>query len=110
MTIHEYVNIKRHLITTALAMVSFLTVSAQSVTYNHDESVMNQVTVQETGSGSLTPDLYYDVLHKSYRNSASACQALPWPVGHKERLLGHCVVWSTVVSMVLALMDPLEVP
>ena len=45
MTIHEYVNMKRHLITTALAMVSFLTVTAQSVTYNHDESVMNQVTV-----------------------------------------------------------------
>lgn len=39
-----------------------------------------------------------------------ACQALPWPVGHKERLFGHCVVWSTVVSMVLALVDPLEVP
>ena len=39
-----------------------------------------------------------------------ACQALPWPVGHKESLFGHCVVWSTVVSMVLALVDPLEVP
>ena len=76
MTIHKYMNMKRHLITTALAMVSFLTVTAQSVTYNHDESVMNQVTVQETGSGSLTPDLYYDVLHKSYRNSASETNKL----------------------------------
>ena len=78
MTIHKYMNMKRHLITTALAMVSFLTVTAQSVTYNHDESVMNQVTVQETGSGSLTPDLYYDVLHKSYRNSASETNKLSY--------------------------------
>ena len=78
MTIHKYANMKRHLITTALAMVSFLTVTAQSVTYNHDESVMNQVTVQETGSGSLTPDLYYDVLHKSYRNSASETNKLSY--------------------------------
>lgn len=45
-------------------------VLAQSVTYNHDESVMNQFTVGEIGIGSLTPDLYYDALHKSYRNGA----------------------------------------
>ena len=44
---------------------------AQSVTYNHDESVMNQVTIQETGSGSFTPDIYYDVFHKDYRNYAA---------------------------------------
>lgn len=31
-------------------------------------------------------------------------------MGHEEKLLGHCAVWSTVVSMVLALVDPLEVP
>lgn len=44
---------------------------AQTVTYNHDESVMNQVTIQETGSGSFTPDTYYDVFHKDYRNYAA---------------------------------------
>lgn len=43
---------------------------AQSITYNHDESVMNQFTVGETGVGSLTPDFYYDALHRSYRNGA----------------------------------------
>ena len=43
---------------------------AQTVTYNHDASVMNQFLVGETGAGHLTPDLYYDALHKSYRNSA----------------------------------------
>ena len=40
-------------------------VKAQSVTYNHDESVQNQVTIQETGSGSFTPDFYYDALHSN---------------------------------------------
>ena len=78
MTIHKYENMKRQLITASLAMVAFLTAEAQSVTYNHDESVMNQVTVQETGSGSLTPDLYYDVLHKNYRNSASETNKLSY--------------------------------
>ena len=43
---------------------------AQSVTYNHDSSVMNQFTIGEVGIGSFTPDLYYDALHKSYRNGA----------------------------------------
>ena len=47
-----------------------LSVMAQSVTYNHDESVMNQFTIGETGAGSFTPDWYYDVLHKNYRNGA----------------------------------------
>ena len=46
-------------------------VSAQNVTYNHDASKMNQFTVAEIGSGSLTPDLYYTLLHNSYRKSAS---------------------------------------
>ena len=44
---------------------------AQYATFNHDESVMNQVTIQETGSGSFCPDLYYDAFHKSYRNWAA---------------------------------------
>lgn len=44
---------------------------AQTVTYNHDESVMNQMTIQETGLGSFTPDTYYDVFHKDYRNYAA---------------------------------------
>lgn len=40
------------------------------VTYNHDSSVMNQFTVGEVGGGSLTPDWYYDLCHRNYRNSA----------------------------------------
>ena len=43
---------------------------AQSMTYNHDASVMNQFTIGEVGLGSFTPDIYYDMLHKNYRNGA----------------------------------------
>lgn len=42
---------------------------AQSITYNHDESFMQQFLFTETGAGSLTPDFYYDLFHKSYRNN-----------------------------------------
>ena len=45
---------------------------AQSVTYNHDDAKMNQITVAEIGSGSLTPEFYYWLLHNSYRESATA--------------------------------------
>lgn len=45
---------------------------AQSVTYSHDAAKMNQITVGEIGSGSLTPEFYYWLLHKSYRESAAA--------------------------------------
>ncbi len=78
MTIRKYENMKRPIITAVLVTVVLLTAEAQSVTYNHDDAVMNQVTVQETGSGSLTPDLYYDVFHKSYRNSASETNKLSY--------------------------------
>lgn len=40
------------------------------MTYNHDESVMQQFLVGETGAGSFTPDWYYDVFYGSYRNNA----------------------------------------
>ena len=45
---------------------------AQSVTDSHDAAKMNQITVAEIGSGSLTPSLYYQLLHKSYQKSAAA--------------------------------------
>lgn len=44
--------------------------SAQSVTYNHDESKMQQIQVMELGAGSLTPELYYTLLHNSYKKGA----------------------------------------
>ena len=46
--------------------------SAQGyVSYNHDAAKMNQITVQEIGSGGLTPAFYYDALHNSYQKSAA---------------------------------------
>lgn len=39
-----------------------MTGNAQSyVTYNHDSSKKNQITVMEIGSGSLSPELYYQL-------------------------------------------------
>ena len=46
------------LLSIALVIVATQTleVEAQSyVTYNHDDAKMNQITVQETGAGGLTP-------------------------------------------------------
>lgn len=54
-------------------LVAFaLSAKAQKITYNHDDAKMNQITVQETGGGSLTPSLYYQVLHNRYRKTANA--------------------------------------
>ena len=55
------------LIMTAICHAAF----AQRVTYNHDSSKKNQVTVMELGSGALTPELYYTLLHRSYKKSAA---------------------------------------
>ncbi len=41
------------------------------VTYNHDEAKMKQITVMETGTGTLTPELYYWAFHNSYKKSAA---------------------------------------
>lgn len=53
-------------------IVLCLGASAQSyVTYNHDATKMNQITVQEIGVGGLTPAFYYDVFHNNYQKSAA---------------------------------------
>lgn len=63
---------KRILLLSAAIMGICSAVNAQSVTYDHDDAKMNQITVMEIGSGGLTPVLYYTVLHKSYQKSASS--------------------------------------
>ena len=55
-----------------LVLYGAMDVVAQSVTYSHDAAKMNQITVGEIGSGSLTPGLYYQALHKSYSKSAAS--------------------------------------
>lgn len=42
-----------------MAVATTIKATAQSVTYNHDSSKQNQITVMETGGGSLTPEFYY---------------------------------------------------
>lgn len=63
---------KRILLLSVAVMGICPLVKAQSVTYDHDDAKMNQITVMEIGSGGLTPSLYYTVLHKSYQKSASS--------------------------------------
>ena len=59
--------------------LSTLEVGAQSfVTNNHDEAKMNQITVQETGKGGLTPAFYYDAFHRSYQHSAASKNKLTY--------------------------------
>lgn len=45
--------------------------SAQSYTYNHDPMKQAQITVMESGTGSLTPEWYYSMLHSSYASTAA---------------------------------------
>ena len=61
---------RRRVFIFSLLATAIVSANAQYVTYNHDASVMNQFTIGEIGAGSFTPDLYYDALHKSYRNGA----------------------------------------
>ena len=52
---------KRNTLIIAMLLLPLLSARAQYVTYNHDETKMNQVTVMETGAGKLTPALFYSV-------------------------------------------------
>ena len=56
----------------AVTMIATTAAQAQYVTYNHDSPKQNQITVMETGTGALSPELYYTLLHNSYKKSAAA--------------------------------------
>ena len=56
----------------AVTVIATTTARAQSVTYNHDSPKQNQITVMETGTGALSPELYYTLLHNKYKKSATA--------------------------------------
>ena len=62
----------RILLLVTVTIIATTAAKAQSVTYNHDSPKQNQVTVMETGTGALSPDLYYSVLHNKYKKSAAA--------------------------------------
>ena len=66
-------------ITFLLVLIVTIQVNAQSyVTYNHDNTKMNQITVQEVGAGCLTPDFYYWATHHSYQKSAASKNKLTY--------------------------------
>lgn len=64
--------------TTILAAGFYLLIApvgyAQGVqmTYEHDDAKMKQITVMESGTGVLTPDWYYNLLHENYGKSAAS--------------------------------------
>ena len=65
------------------AITAMHTAYAQYATYNHDSPKQNQITVMETGTGALTPEIYYTLLHKNYKKTAAAktsCRSGRWPV------------------------------
>lgn len=56
---------------TTMLLVATIAANAQYVTYNHDSPKMNQITVEETGAGTLKPELYYTLLHNKYKKTAA---------------------------------------
>ena len=66
----KHTNMRRIAIITAMSLTA-VGAMAQSVTYNEDSPKRNQITVMETGTGSLTPELYYTLLHNNYKKSAA---------------------------------------
>jgi len=63
---------KRTLLFMAVVTITTGSIKAQSVTYNHDSPKQNQITVMETGTGALSPELYYTLLHNKYKKSAAS--------------------------------------
>ena len=67
---------KRNILIILAFLFPLLSARAQYVTYNHDETKMNQVTVMETGAGELTPALFYSVVHNKYYQTAAETNKL----------------------------------
>lgn len=69
------------------SLVAMLFISTTSraqgaeVTYIHEDDIMNQFTVMETGAGSLKPRKYYQLMHKSYQKKSSSHQQVEFSPG-----------------------------
>ena len=46
------------------------------MTFNHDDSKQGQIQVMELGAGSLTPEVYYNVTHRKYKDGARAATSV----------------------------------
>ena len=66
----------KRILTILIMLLPLLEVRAQYVTYNHDETKMNQVTVMETGAGELTPRAFYSIVHGKYYRTAAETNKL----------------------------------
>ena len=66
---------KHTLLIISALLLAILPARAQYVTYNHDATKMNQVTVMETGVGALKPAAFY-LLHSKYEKTAMASNKL----------------------------------
>lgn len=82
-------NMNRKLLLIAVAVFATTAAKAQYVTYNHDSSKQNQITVMETGTGALSPDLYYSVLHNKYKKSGG---------GQEQTVVPHAGRYQPVQS------------
>lgn len=60
------------ILTTVWMLAAAIGANAQYATYNHDSPKMNQILVEETGAGALTPEAYYWLLHNKYKKTAAA--------------------------------------
>lgn len=60
------------ILTTVWILAAAIGANAQYATYNHDSPKMNQILVEETGAGALTPEAYYWLLHNKYKKTAAA--------------------------------------
>ena len=74
----------RWLVASVLMVIS-LSLSAQ--TYYIDESVAQQYSIATIGMGSFTPDLWYDGVHKNYRNTAMITNKCLLRLGMKNQLI-----------------------
>ena len=74
--IDTHMKMKKTMLLTAAMLLPFLRAGAQYMTYNHDETKMNQVTVMETGAGSLTPTAFYSIVHNQYYKTAGSSNKL----------------------------------
>ena len=53
-----------------------LKTAAQAMTFNHDPSKQGQIQVMELGAGALTPEVYYTVTHRNYKDGAKAATSV----------------------------------
>lgn len=69
---------------------------AQSITYNHEQDIMNQFTTMETGAGSLSPAWYYNAFHKSYQRDANERNKL----AYRTEVMGYSTLETDLAEKV----------